>query len=43
MRETRPNNARRDNLVGFWKGLFSHSHGLETFYEIVERMDGRNN
>jgi len=38
-------NARRDNLEGFWKGQFGHSHGLivvETFYENVEGEDGRN-
>jgi len=38
-------NARRDNLEGFWKGLFGHTHGLmvvETFYENVEQEDGSN-
>ncbi|MGF6940076.1 putative SOS response-associated peptidase YedK [Paraburkholderia sp. UCT70] len=33
-------NARRDNLEGFWKSLFGHSHGLivvSTFYENVSR------
>lgn len=38
-------NARRDNLEGFWKGQFGHSHALmvvETFYENVEGEDGRN-
>lgn len=38
-------NARRDNLEGFWKRQFGHSHGLivvETFYENVEGEDGRN-
>ncbi|MGY0503966.1 SOS response-associated peptidase family protein [Luteimonas sp. e5] len=38
-------NARRDNLEGFWKGQFGHTHGLilvETFYENVEGADGKN-
>ena len=33
-------NARRDNLEGFWKGQFGHSHGLvamTAFYENVSR------
>jgi putative SOS response-associated peptidase YedK len=33
-------NARRDNLEGFWKGLFGYSHGLvvvNAFYENVNR------
>jgi putative SOS response-associated peptidase YedK len=33
-------NARRDNLEGFWKGLFGHTHGLmmvSAFYENVSR------
>jgi hypothetical protein len=33
-------NARRDNLEGFWKPLFGHSHGLmvvSSFYENVKR------
>src|SRR5690606_15655239 len=33
-------NARRDNLEGFWKGQFGHSHGLvamSAFYENVSR------
>jgi len=37
-------NARRDNLGGFWKGLFGATHGLlviNAFYENVAR-DGRN-
>ncbi|MGF6533257.1 putative SOS response-associated peptidase YedK [Paraburkholderia sp. GAS206C] len=39
-------NARRDNLEGFWKPLFGHSHGIlvaSVFYENVSRakMDGR--
>ena len=39
-------NARRDNLAGFWKELFSHSHGLlvaNAFYENVQktRLEGR--
>ena len=36
-------NARRDNLEGFWKGLFGHTHGImivSAFYEHVERPDG---
>jgi putative SOS response-associated peptidase YedK len=38
-------NARRDNLEGFWKGQFGHTHALmivETFYENVEGPDGKN-
>ena len=37
-------NARRDNLEGFWKGLFGFTHGLmpvRRFYENVSR-DGQN-
>lgn len=37
-------NARRDNLEGFWKGQFGHTHGLmivKTFYENVDR-EGKN-
>lgn len=37
-------NARRDNLEGFWKGEFGHTHGLiiaDVFYENVE-VDGKN-
>ena len=37
-------NARRDNLEGFWKGQFGHSHGIiivDTFFENVE-IDGKN-
>ncbi len=33
-------NARRDNLEGFWKSQFGHTHGLmlaTTFYENVSR------
>jgi putative SOS response-associated peptidase YedK len=33
-------NARRDNLEGFWKGQFGHTHGLllvSAFYENVNR------
>lgn len=33
-------NARRDNLEGFWKGLFGHAHGVmvvNRFYENVSR------
>jgi len=35
-------NARRDNLEGFWKGVFGVSHGImvaDAFYENVERID----
>ena len=38
-------NARRDNLEGFWKGQFGHTHALmmvDTFYENVEGEDGKN-
>lgn len=38
-------NARRDNLEGFWKGQFGHTHALmvvDTFYENVEGPDGKN-
>ncbi|MGH8463086.1 MAG: SOS response-associated peptidase family protein [Pseudomonas sp.] len=38
-------NARRDNLEGFWKGQFGHSHGLmvvEEFFENVTGEDGKN-
>ena len=39
-------NARRDNLEGFWKGQFGHTHGLmivSAFYENVSRhkVEGR--
>jgi len=37
-------NARRDNLEGFWKGQFGHTHGVmvaERFFENVQR-DGKN-
>ena len=39
-------NARRDNLEGFWKGLFGYSHGImlvNAFYENVSRrkIEGR--
>lgn len=33
-------NARKDNLEGFWKGLFGYTHGLvivNAFYENVNR------
>ncbi len=36
-------NARRDNLEGFWKGLFGYSHGIvivNAFYENVSRPEG---
>ncbi|MDE1012367.1 MAG: SOS response-associated peptidase family protein, partial [Paraburkholderia fungorum] len=40
------NNARLDNLEGFWKGVFGYSHGLivaNAFYENVKRhrLEGR--
>lgn len=38
-------NARRDNLEGFWRGQFGHTHGVmvaERFYENVEGADGKN-
>ena len=34
------NNARRDNLEGFWKGIFGYTHGIavvNAFYENVNR------
>ncbi|HET9206815.1 MAG TPA: SOS response-associated peptidase family protein [Burkholderiaceae bacterium] len=39
-------NARRDNLEGYWRGLFGHSHGvvvLDAFFENVSRhnVEGR--
>lgn len=39
-------NARRDNLEGFWKGQFGHTHGIivcDAFYENVSRhkVEGR--
>ena len=39
-------NARRDNLEGFWKGQFGHTHGVivcDAFYENVSRhkVEGR--
>lgn len=37
-------NARRDNLEGFWKGQFGHTHGVmvvDRFFENVDR-DGKN-
>lgn len=39
-------NARRDNLEGFWRPLFGHSHGVivaSAFYENVSRhrLEGR--
>lgn len=39
-------NARRDNLEGFWKGQFGHTHGVvvvSRFYENVERVDAEGN
>lgn len=38
-------NARGDNLEGFWKAQFGHTHGLiiaDVFYENVEGADGKN-
>jgi hypothetical protein len=38
-------NARRDNLEGFWKGLFGVRHALlvaDVFYENVAGTDGKN-
>ncbi|MFV8603847.1 SOS response-associated peptidase family protein [Ralstonia pseudosolanacearum] len=38
-------NARRDNLRGFWKGQYGHTHGLiliDAFYENVRGTDGSN-
>lgn len=38
-------NARRDNLEGFWKPLFGHSHAImvaDSFYENVTGPDGKN-
>jgi putative SOS response-associated peptidase YedK len=38
-------NARRDNLEGFWKGLFGVRHGLmvaDVFYENVTGPEGKN-
>ena len=38
-------NARRDNLEGFWKGLFGVRHGImvaDVFYENVTGPDGKN-
>ncbi|MFG6464140.1 SOS response-associated peptidase family protein [Roseateles sp. DXS20W] len=35
-------NARRDNLEGFWRGQFGHTHGIllvDTFFENVKRHD----
>lgn len=37
-------NARRDNLRGFWKGQYGHTHGLvlvDAFYENVVDADGK--
>lgn len=41
-----PINARRDNLTGYWKDAFGHTHGVivvRRFYENVSRhaMEGR--
>jgi len=33
-------NARRDNLEGFWKGQFGHSHGLMVVNRFYENVDG---
>ncbi len=38
-------NARRDNLEGFWRGQFGHTHALmvvETFFENVADAHGHN-
>lgn len=38
-------NARRDNLEGFWKGQFGHTHGLlvaDVFFENVRDEDDNN-
>ncbi|NWK44861.1 SOS response-associated peptidase family protein [Ralstonia pickettii] len=38
-------NARRDNLRGFWKGQYGHTHGLvlvDAFYENVAGPNGKN-
>jgi putative SOS response-associated peptidase YedK len=38
-------NARRDNLRGFWKGQYGHTHGvvlLDAFFENVQGPDGKN-
>ena len=38
-------NARRDNLEGFWKGVFGQTHAVmiaDRFYENVEGPDGKN-
>lgn len=38
-------NARRDNLEGFWKGQFGHTHGVivaDVFFENVAAPDGSN-
>lgn len=38
-------NARRDNLEGFWKKQFGHTHGVllvTSFFENVEGPDGKN-
>ncbi len=39
-------NARRDNLQGFWKGQFGHTHGLivvNAFYENVTELNNLKN
>ena len=45
-RQVPRNNARRDNLEGFWKSLFGYTHGIavvNAFYENVNRhrVEGR--
>lgn len=38
-------NARLDNLRGFWKEQYGHTHGLvlvDAFYENVAGLDGKN-
>lgn len=33
-------NARRDNLQGFWRGLFGHTHGLMVVNAFFENVSG---
>jgi hypothetical protein len=35
-------NARRDNLEGFWKGLFGYTHGLMLVSAFYEKICPRN-
>lgn len=32
-------NARRDNLEGFWKGQFGHTHGIAFWWQFYEHVD----